>query len=186
MKYLVALGFLGMASADCSGDYNFDGLTWAQYSGGSYVAPLPLGTGITYNYEGTDYTVDCTTAYGGDSCKFQKSEVDPNTASNDITTALQGNADRQTFIDMCATLCSDAKTGNSDIRDEIKVAFYMQQNQYWCFCATSEPNIQARTSNAGWIAAKIGTCATGGAGGCPSPAPANPIDYINDQCCDCA
>ena len=136
------------------GDYDFtDGettYTWAEHVGGaSYVKPRESGT---YEFRGETYTLTCTNpAY----CSFPQEEVDaaPH-ASEDYADASVVDDKRKTFIDMCATLCSDANTGT----DKMHIAFYPSNAQYFCYCATSEPSIKKRDSNLGWIAAKIVTC----------------------------
>lgn len=185
MKYLLALGFLGVASAlDYCGLTLGDGalsLENAEMKSGysDYSASFPdhrgLGSGnycgSTKKYE--DINGNCVDTLTEGGVTINTKAVDPAT-NFDTFTAAQ----KDLFLRNCAKRCPDMPFSFSKIPGDT------------CFCQDSTAFVD-HSHSPGSVYVTVDYCAAGGggaaaAGGCPSPAPANPIDYINDQCCDCA
>jgi hypothetical protein len=135
MKYLLALGFLGMAMGD------------------QYVR-VASGTCESNGYE---------IILDGDECETAALAL-PH--PNGVTGTWKSVNSWGSYVQGCKQKVQDGHQADGNIYVNTQETNHnCGYNNYDCVCKDT---------------------AAGAAGGCPSPAPSNPIDYINDQCCDCA
>lgn len=138
MKYLLALGFLGMASAN------------------TYVR---INSGLCED-AGYEPIMDAT------ECETEGIAL---AHPNGIAGTYQGTSQSYQYALGC-------------FQSEIHSKIYLKPD----YTPNSDESAENPPSDCGHGSYECICRVPAAAGGCPSPAPSNPIDYINDQCCDCA
>ena len=114
MKYLLALGFLGMAYADevCTSEDDFRGNEWARYSG-----------------QNTDRPNTVWVPPDTSNSPYDQSKITNPDQWNGATYDNSFTFDRQTFANECARGCAAAETGHNEMYIN-----YESGVRYSCYC----------------------------------------------------
>ena len=155
MKYLVALGFLGMVNSHVIIESR---IGYSCISENDCNVESPSQDSLNSQYCGTDNADNYTTELCVNEC-----------------------------ADRCFTYFSEEDTLGVIIVAPQAFGFGLAPG-CWCTTTLIQSTSITNAHNTGTVQVDVSKAATdnsGSAGGCPTPPPTDPTEYINKQCCDC-